>query len=32
MFGDGNPGSAPLQTVLRGCATPDDVVLKVHVT
>ena len=38
MFGDGNPGSAlhrvqwPLQTVLRGCATPEDVVLRVHVT
>jgi len=38
MFGDGNQGSAlhrvswPLQTVLRGCATPEDVVLRVHVT
>ena len=38
MFGDGNPGSAlhrvqwPLQTVLRGCATPEDVLLRVHVT
>ena len=38
MFGDGNPGSAlhrvqwRLQTVLRGCATPEDVVFRVHVT
>jgi len=38
IFGNGNPGSAlhrvqwPLQTVLRGCATPKDVVLRVHVT
>jgi len=38
MFGDGNPGSAlhrvqwPLQSVLRGYATPKDVVRRVHVT
>ena len=38
MFVDGNPGSAlhrvlwPLQTVLRRCATPIVVVLRVHVT
>jgi len=38
IFRDGNPGSAlhrmywPLQTVLRGCATPEDVVLRVYVT
>ena len=38
MFGDGNPGSALhkvqwlLPTVLRGCATTEDVVLRVHVT
>jgi len=37
LFGDGNSGSAfhrvqwPLQTVLRGCVTPEDV-LTVHVT
>ena len=38
MFGDGNTGSAfhkvywPLQTVLKGFATPEDVVLRVHMT